>query len=106
MTALPTMTSASSMTGAGRLALVVAGISAAIGFGVPAANAGTVGNAPWCAVLNLGTGGVEWDCEFRSVEECQPQVIAGNRGFCNLNPYFVARPAAYAAPVRHRKRHS
>ena len=44
--------------------------------------------APWCAVLDMGSGGVYWDCQYRSVEECAPNVIAGNRGFCNPNPRF------------------
>jgi hypothetical protein len=78
--------------------------AARLGFGVCAAYAGTMGNAPWCAVQSLGDGDVEWDCEFRTVEECVPNVIAGNRGFCNINPSFVA--PAYGAPPRHyRKRH-
>ena len=81
-----------------------AGFAAAIGFGVPASHAGSFGNAPWCAVQNLGAGDMVWDCEFRSVEECAPHVIAGNRGFCNINPGFV--PPPYAAPIKHRKRHS
>ena len=85
-------------------ALTVAGLLAAMGAGVPA-HAGSFGKAPWCAVQNLGAGDVVWDCEFRSVEECAPHVIAGNRGFCNINPSFV--PPPYAAPPRHyRKRHS
>ena len=73
-------------------------------FTIPHDVAGTFGNAPWCAVQNLGAGDIVWDCEFRSVEECAPHVIAGNRGFCNINPGFV--PPPYAAPVKHRKRHS
>jgi hypothetical protein len=85
-------------------ALAAAGLAAALGFGVSAAEAGSFGNAPWCAVQNLGAGDVVWDCEYRSVAECQPQVIAGNRGFCNVNPSYVP-PPAYAGPVRHRKRH-
>ena len=80
-------------------------VAAAIGCGVPAAVAGSFGNAPWCAVQNYGAGDVVWDCEYRSVEECQPQVVAGNRGFCNINPSYVP-PAVYRAPVKHRKRHS
>jgi hypothetical protein len=84
-----------------KTALILA--AAGLGLSVCAAHAGTIGNAPWCAVQNLGTGDVEWDCEFRSVEECVPQVIAGNRGFCNINPGFVP---PYAVPPRHyRKRH-
>jgi hypothetical protein len=75
---------------------------AATGFGVTASQAGNYGNAPWCAVQNFGAGEVVWDCEYRSVEECQPQVIAGNRGFCNPNPSWT--PPLSVAPS-HRKRH-
>jgi hypothetical protein len=86
-------------------AVTVAGMLAAVmGAGVPAAQAGSFGNAPWCAVQNLGAGDVVWDCEFRTAEECAPHVIAGNRGFCNINPSFV--PPTSVAPTKHRKRHS
>ena len=47
---------------------------------------------PWCAVISMGTGSVYWDCQYRSIEECRPNVLAGNRGWCNPNPYFVANP--------------
>ena len=88
-----------------RIALAAGVAAAASCLAMSPAVAGSYGEAPWCAVQNLGFGDVHWDCEFRSIEECQPHVIAGNRGFCNLNPRFVAAPA-YAAPVRHhRKRH-
>jgi len=46
--------------------------------------------APWCAVTKDGD---HWDCRYWSVEECQPSVVTGNRGWCNQNPYFVALPA-------------
>jgi hypothetical protein len=84
--------------------LAAMGFAAAIGCGVSASHAGSFGNAPWCAVQNLGAGDVVWDCEFPTVEACAPHVIAGNRGFCNINPSFV--PPGSAAPARHRKRHS
>ena len=60
--------------------------------------------APWCAVIAMGDGDMQWDCEFRTIEECRPHVLAGNRGWCNPNPYFSA---AFTKPVvkRHRKRH-
>jgi len=60
--------------------------------------------APWCAVVAMGDGDMQWDCEFRTIEECRPHVLAGNRGWCNPNPYFAA---SAAAPVtKHpRKRH-
>ncbi|HYA05104.1 MAG TPA: hypothetical protein VEF90_04380 [Xanthobacteraceae bacterium] len=64
------------------------------------------GDAPWCAVIEIGDGDVYWDCQYRTVEECAPNVVAGNRGFCNLNPYGppAAARTAVARP-RHSKRH-
>ena len=47
--------------------------------------------APWCAVNEWGDGDLPWDCKYRSIEECR-LVIAGNRGFCNPSPYYVANP--------------
>ena len=53
---------------------------------------------PWCAVANIA-GNVQWDCHYRSVEECAPDVVAGNRGVCNPNPRYeppMARPKTHA----------
>src|SRR5262249_14361850 len=41
---------------------------------------------PWCAVITVDKGAVYWDCQYSSIEQCRPNVLAGNRGFCNLNP--------------------
>ncbi|MGB8627920.1 MAG: DUF3551 domain-containing protein [Xanthobacteraceae bacterium] len=60
------------------------------------------GEAPWCAVVELGGGDVEWDCQYTSVAACAPNVIAGNRGFCAINPYYS--PAAYSGAVRVKRR--
>jgi uncharacterized protein DUF3551 len=60
--------------------------------------------APWCAVMDMGTGSMYWDCSYATIEACRPNVIAGNRGFCNPNPYFTG----YAGPVeraRHGRKH-
>ena len=46
--------------------------------------------APWCAVISDGY----WDCQYRSIEECGPNVLAGNRGWCNPNPYFIPKGVA------------
>jgi hypothetical protein len=48
--------------------------------------------APWCAVMAEGDGDLPWACKYRSIEECRLNVIAGNRGFCNPNPSYVANP--------------
>jgi hypothetical protein len=59
--------------------------------------------APWCAVITIGEDSVIWDCRYRSVEECRPNVLAGNRGFCNPNPYFAA--AHQPAERRRQRKH-
>jgi Protein of unknown function (DUF3551) len=55
--------------------------------------------ARWCAVINLGRDAY-WDCHYSSIEECRPTILAGNRGFCNPNPYWIGR---YGPPERPRR---
>ncbi|MFN3658619.1 MAG: DUF3551 domain-containing protein [Pseudolabrys sp.] len=43
---------------------------------------------PWCGVLSLGPGNAYWDCRYRSFEECYPNILSGNRGFCIQNPRY------------------
>ena len=63
------------------------------------------GDAPWCAVVDIGFGEIEWDCHYQTIEQCRPNVLAGNRGFCNLNPYY--KPPAAGGYARHpARRHS
>lgn len=81
-----------------RLTMASAAFAAVIGVDMPAGHA--FGDAPWCAVIEVGNGEVYWDCQYRTVEECVPNVIAGNRGFCNVNPYGPG-PAAPVAHLRH-----
>jgi hypothetical protein len=69
--------------------------AAAIGFGVPESRASTYGHEPWCAVVDQGAGNVMWECEYQSIAECQPNVLAGNRGFCQRNPYYRAAAPQY-----------
>ncbi len=57
----------------------------------------TYGDAPWCAVTAATDGDVVWHCYYRSAAECQPHVLAGDRGFCNVNPYG-SRPQATPRP--------
>lgn len=47
---------------------------------------------PWCANVDIGTGNVYADCQYYSFAACQPHILAGNRGFCNLNPRWVGPP--------------
>jgi hypothetical protein len=86
-----------------RWMLAVAALAAALCFDAPASLAYS-GNERWCAVVSVGDGGVIEDCSYRTIEECVPNVLAGNRGFCNLNPRWegVTSPAAKHRP--HHKR--
>jgi len=51
----------------------IAALTAATCFGTSSSQA--QGNAPWCAVTNI-YGDVYWDCQYRTLEECVPNVIA------------------------------
>lgn len=70
------------------------------------ASALILGDAPWCAVAETSPGNMEWDCDYETAAQCAPNVVAGNRGFCNINPYWQPPPAPYApAPRARRYRH-
>ncbi|MGC1778392.1 MAG: DUF3551 domain-containing protein [Xanthobacteraceae bacterium] len=85
-----------------RIIRTCAAAGALLLLGIPSGHALT-GDAPWCAVTEIGPGEVEWDCHYQTVEQCAPNVVAGNRGFCNLNPYYVP-PALHREPARRHKR--
>jgi len=86
-----------------KLLLAAAALAAATCFHVPAGHA-SGGNEPWCAIIDYGDGGVSWECNYRTFEECYPNVIAGNKGSCNVNPYGpgASKPALASRP-KHRK---
>jgi hypothetical protein len=73
---------------------------AAVSFDLHPARA--AGVAPWCAVISMGRGDAYWDCQYSSVEQCVPNVLAGNRGFCNPNPAWSG--SADQPKLRHKKR--
>jgi Protein of unknown function (DUF3551) len=79
-----------------RLAIIAAGLASGSMFGAAAAYAS--GDAPWCAVTQLGDGAGAWDCEYETVQECLPAVISGNRGSCSPNPYYSPPPATASVP--------
>jgi hypothetical protein len=83
--------------------ILATGAAAVLALYAAPSAAGSYGNAPWCAVQNLGAGDVVWDCEYPSAAACAPFVIAGNRGFCNINPRW--RPPPPLAPGEWRHRH-
>jgi uncharacterized protein DUF3551 len=63
--------------------------------------------ASWCAVISLGPGTVYWDCQYRSFEDCyrRGDILAGNRGFCNHSPYYVAGSAEQQTRTRRARPH-
>jgi hypothetical protein len=81
----------------------IAVLTAALLLWPPPARAQYYGDAPWCAVTAETDGEMTWHCYYRSAAECQPEVIAGNRGFCNLNPYGSHSDAGRQATPRRRK---
>ena len=85
-------------TFAAALSLAAASGFGVLGLGVATSRASTYGNAPWCAVVDQGAGNIMWECEYQSIAECTPNVLAGNRGFCQRNPYYqAAAPQDYRA---------
>ena len=81
--------------------VAIVAITAVGSVGLQSAKAYT---APWCAVMNYGNGSMYWDCQYSSIEQCRPNILGGNRGWCNPNPYFV--PYADAPNKHYRKRHA
>ena len=79
-----------------KIAIMAAGLAGGLMFDVHASDAS--GDAPWCAVTEIGEGAEASDCQYRSVEECLPNVLAGNRGHCGPNPYAVD-PTTVSAPA-------
>ena len=67
------------------------------------AQAQASGQAPWCAVINTGFD-VHWECQYSTFEACYPNVIAGNRGFCNQNPAYEGPIAPQGKKARRRAR--
>jgi hypothetical protein len=62
--------------------------------------------APWCAMVETGTGSVYEDCQYRSFEDCyrRGNILAGNRGFCNPSQYYVANATEHRHSAKRRTR--
>jgi hypothetical protein len=46
------------------------------------------GTARWCAVYSVSGGNVREDCNYRTIEACRKNIVAGDRGTCNMNPRY------------------
>jgi hypothetical protein len=69
---------------------------------------GAAQEGPWCAEVSTGWGDIQRDCHYRSLEECRPNVIAGNKGFCTQNPdwpgWYGRAEGRPPPPRRHKRR--
>jgi hypothetical protein len=84
-----------------RITLAAAAVVAIVAFTHRPVLADVISASPWCAVISIGTGSVYWDCQYSTFEACYPNVLGGNRGFCNHNPYYTG---AAKRPVRRQHR--
>ena len=64
--------------------LILVAVTAAMLFDVRVSQAY---QGPWCAGTSRGHSFV-YNCSMRTLEQCIPEVIAGNRGFCSPNPNY------------------
>jgi len=74
-------------------------------------DAATAGSArrdlrhPLLAPLADILASVYWDCQYHSFEDCYRRgILAGNIGFCNPSPYYVAGSAEHRQPQKRRAR--
>ena len=72
-----------------RAVIILAGAAGVLLLGTTAGGAAPLVEGPWCAVYQGRNAGV-WRCDFWTLEACTREVIAGNRGFCNHNPAWLA----------------
>ena len=89
-----------------RIILLGALVLTAVSLDLRPAAADFRGSGPWCAVYSLGSGDDVWDCSYASIEACRPNVISGNRGFCNHNPGWYASGPAIEPRHRAARRHA
>ena len=83
-----------------RYVLAAAVFIAAIAFDLRPASA--FGNGPWCSAVVFGHSVVK-NCAYRTFEECLPNVLGGNCGFCEQNPDWFGR-AERPKTLRHHKK--
>jgi len=66
-------------------------VSCLLLLGCGSARADPLVEGPWCAVY-YGRGSGVPRCDFQTLEQCRSEVIAGNRGLCNINPRWSPPP--------------
>jgi|SRR6185437_4410023 hypothetical protein len=82
--------------------VAIIGLAASLCTGAAAWASGT---APWCANITVGPGTMVSDCHYWTIEQCVPNVIAGNKGFCGQNPRWPGEYGPDGQPILPGKTH-
>jgi hypothetical protein len=69
-----------------RIMIVIAALAAGILFNLPVSYSA---EKQWCS-QGMGSNFGAPRCEYVTFEECRLEIVAGNRGFCNQSPRWVA----------------
>jgi len=73
--------------------LALATAVAALCLNIRASHAYQVGDSRWCHVADRAGDTMTWDCDYDSIDDCQPAIVNGGGGFCALNPGWRPDPA-------------
>jgi len=71
--------------------LALAAAVAALCLTIQATHADQNGDSHWCHVTNKGDV-MSWDCDYDSINECQPAIVNGGGGYCAINPSWHSDP--------------
>jgi hypothetical protein len=83
-----------------RILLAAALVAGAMALQPAAAQASSAGS--WCTSIQMAHSEI-LDCHYRTFEECYPNILGGNRGFCIPNPHWGEREPKPQSHKRHRK---
>ena len=50
------------------------------------------GDSHWCHVTDKGDI-MGWDCDYDSIDDCQPTIVNGGGGWCAINPTWHPDPS-------------
>jgi Protein of unknown function (DUF3551) len=79
--------------------LALAAAVAALCLNMRASHAYQSGDSRWCHVTDKGDV-IGWDCDYDSIDECQPAIVNGGGGYCSLNPSWQPdAPQSESAPA-------
>jgi hypothetical protein len=72
--------------------LALAAAVAVLCVNVRSSRAYQTGDSRWCHVADKGDI-IGWDCDYDSIDDCQPAIVNGGGGYCALNPSWHPEPS-------------